>query len=100
MRSIGQKHSNGCSALDVANWFLAAMDRGAGDSITHLKLQKLVYYAQAWSLALRNKPLFDEDFVAWTHGPVVKSVWRRFKGYGLDAIPAGSTKCSFASDEE
>ncbi len=40
-----------------------------GDCITNLKLQKLVYYIQAWYLALnKNTPLFNEDFQAWVHG--------------------------------
>ena len=35
-----------------------------------MKLQKLVYYCQAWSLAWDDVPLFDEDFPAWANGPV------------------------------
>lgn len=76
------------AANQVADWFLNAVDRGAGDSLTHLKLQKLVYYAQAWALALLGRPLFEEDFQAWTHGPVVLSVWHRFKDHGWQALPA------------
>jgi uncharacterized phage-associated protein len=49
--------------------------------ISNLKLQKLLYYAQAWSLVLRDEPLFLEDFEAWVHGPVVPAVFRRFKSY-------------------
>lgn len=78
------------TASDVANWFLGAIDRDAGDAITHLKLQKLVYYAQAWSLALptRDRPLFDEDLQAWAHGPVAESVFQEFRGNSWDALPA------------
>jgi uncharacterized phage-associated protein len=75
------------TALEIANWIRNAVDRGAGDSITHLKLQKLVYYAQAWSLALLGRPLFDEDVQAWTHGPVVPSVWHHLKDHRWDALP-------------
>lgn len=74
--------------LQIANWFLANIDRQAGDLITHLKLQKLVYYAQAWSLASRGVPLFQEDLQAWAHGPVAPSVFRAFRGHGMDPIPA------------
>lgn len=74
--------------LQVANWFLANIDRDAGDLITHLKLQKLVYYAQAWSLASRGVPLFQEDIQAWAHGPVAPSVFRAFRDYGMDPIPS------------
>lgn len=76
------------TALDVAAWFVGSIDRDAGDSITHLKLQKLVYYAQAWSLAIRGEPIFAEDLQAWAHGPVAESVFHAYKGYGWDALPA------------
>lgn len=74
--------------LAIANWFLANISREAGDVITHLKLQKLVYYAQAWSLAARGEPLFGEDIQAWAHGPVVPSLFRAFRDYGMNPIPA------------
>jgi len=74
------------SAIDIANWIVAGIDRDAGEAITHLKLQKLVYYAQAWSLVLRGEPLFDEDFQAWAHGPVAESVFHAFKDCGWNAI--------------
>lgn len=47
------------SAVEVPRYFLCRVDREAGDTISPLKLQKLVYYAQAWSLVFRNQPLFD-----------------------------------------
>jgi len=76
------------TASDIAKWFVASLDREAGDSITPLKLQKIVYYAQAWALVLLGHPLFDEDFQAWAHGPVVESVYNEYKQYRWDAIPA------------
>jgi len=63
----------------LAKWFINRVDREAGDTITHLKLQKLLYYAQAWHLANTGEPLFDEEIQAWTHGPVVPSVWRAYR---------------------
>lgn len=74
------------SVDDIANWFLYAVDRESGDSITHLKLQKIVYYAQSWSLALNDRELFEENFQAWAHGPVVRSLFDRFNGSGWDAL--------------
>lgn len=53
----------------------------AGDEpvpVTHMQLQKLVYYAQGWSLALRSMPLFASRIEAWPHGPVVKDLYRVF----------------------
>lgn len=84
----------------VADWFLNAVDRSAGDLITHLKLQKLVYYAQAWSLALLERPLFDEDVQAWAHGPVVPSLWRRFRAHGFDPLPPAADTPSFDPETE
>lgn len=74
------------SALQIAEWFLCAVDRDAGDSITHLKLQKLLYYAQAWSLVLLNKPMFSEEIQAWTHGPVVPIVYDKYSTCGYKEI--------------
>lgn len=51
--------------------------------INHLKLQKILYYIQAWNLALLNKPLFEEDFEAWLHGPVIRKVWDEYKGHSV-----------------
>lgn len=58
-----------------------------GDGLTHLKLQKLMYYAQAWHLALYREPLFQGKFQAWIHGPVNREIYDRFRDqkslYGL-----------------
>jgi uncharacterized phage-associated protein len=87
------------SPADVARWFVGSIDRDAGDSITHLKLQKLLYYAQAWALVELGRPLFEEDFQAWAHGPVLESVFGDYKAHGWDAIPAPE-KAASDFDEE
>jgi uncharacterized phage-associated protein len=79
--------SSNLSPFDVANWFICHIDREAGDSITHLKLQKLIYYAQAWALALKGCSIFEEDFEAWTHGPVIPRVYEQFRHFGFESIP-------------
>lgn len=88
------------SALDIARYFLGRVDKYVGETISHLKLQKLVYYAQVWSLVLRNQPLFYQDIQAWRHGPVVYEVWTEYKVYGFDAIPAlENPSLEFEDDE-
>ena len=57
-----------------------------GELLTNLKLQKLLYYADAWHLALRDKPLIAENFKAWIHGPVLTSQYHRFKDYKWSPI--------------
>jgi uncharacterized phage-associated protein len=74
-------------AHDVAKYFVSLVDEEAGDSITNLKLQKLLYYAQGAHLALHDAPLFPERIEAWTHGPVVPDVYHRYKQHGSEPIP-------------
>ena len=78
-----------CVPADIAKWFINRADREAGDDMTHLKLQKLIYFAQAWHLANTGDALFQEDMQAWTHGPVVPSVWHAYKQFQWDSIPTG-----------
>lgn len=54
--------------------------------ITNKKLQKLLYYAQAWSLVLHNKKSFNEKIEAWIHGPAVRNVYFAFKKFGFSPI--------------
>ena len=71
------------TARDVAEYYLCcSVDVDSGDLISHLKLQKLVYYAQGIHLAARGKPLFDDEIVAWMHGPVVVELYHEFKHFG------------------
>lgn len=74
------------SALDVAQYFLSLGDEDAGDTISNLKLQKLLYYAQGFHLAIFDQPLFADIIEAWTHGPVVPNVYHEFKSYGGNSI--------------
>ncbi len=74
-------------AQDVADYFLTLVDDEAGDSLSNLKLQKLVYYAQGFHLALTGEPLFDEPIEAWEHGPAVPALYHKLKQYGSASIP-------------
>lgn len=84
---------------DVADWFLARVDEEGGE-LTHLKLQKLLYYAQAWSLALLDRPIFSEDFEAWAHGPVLQSIWRDYRTFGWEPLPVPEEYDEFDDDTE
>jgi uncharacterized phage-associated protein len=80
------------TVLQVANYFLKMVDRESGSSITHLKLQKLVYYAQAWHLVFSGEPLFNSKIEAWVHGPVCPELYNEFRGSGFDNLPAPEGK--------
>jgi uncharacterized phage-associated protein len=72
----------------VADYFLALFNNDeAGELISNLKLQKLVYYAQALYLAKYNKPLFENEIEAWAYGYVVPELYKDFKQHGANAIP-------------
>ena len=80
-------------AEQVADYFINLAnqqvidERGTVEGITNLKLQKILYFAQAAHLAVHEKPLFKEDIEAWKFGPVIPSVYRKYKKYTNTAIP-------------
>jgi len=74
-------------AIEVARYFLSLTDEDAGELISNLKLQKLLYYAQGFHLAIYDEPLFPEPIEAWAHGPVVEDVYHQYKKYGSSPIP-------------
>lgn len=64
--------------IDIANWFIHRASYFEED-ITNIKIQKLVYYTQAWYLAFYNEPLFQGTFEAWTHGPVNMELYTKLQ---------------------
>jgi uncharacterized phage-associated protein len=84
----------------VADYFLCLVDVESGSAITPLKLQKLVYYAQAWYLAMNEKPLFDDEFTAWQHGPANRELYNKYRSCGYNPIPAPSNRnFDFSNDD-
>lgn len=77
--------SNIKSYTPVAEYFIA-LSNETGNLISNLKLQKLVYYAQAWHLANFGMELFKEDFQAWVHGPAIPSLYGEYKSFGWKPI--------------
>jgi len=74
------------NCFDIANYFLMRADM-EGDTITPLKIQKLLYYGQGIHLATLNKAAFSNHIEAWTLGPVVPDAYHIYKVYGSDHIP-------------
>jgi uncharacterized phage-associated protein len=81
--------------FDVAKYILECQGR-----ITTLKLQKLVYYAQVWSLADHGEPLFSDATKAWAQGPVVPALFQEHKGRVRVAAADIEGGGSGLSDEE
>ncbi len=86
----------------IANHFLDIAESkrvGHGalqDDLTPLKLQKLVYFAHGWNLALKGEPLIDEQVEAWTHGPVIPSLYFAFRNHGNQPIDAKYVDVEYA----
>ncbi len=66
------------SVLAVAKFIL----KQTGE-VSAMKLQKLVYYSQAWHMVWEEAPLFDEDFQAWANGPVQPALYAKHRGLFL-----------------
>jgi uncharacterized phage-associated protein len=62
------------TVFDVAKYIVDELGE-----IDTWKLQKLVYYCQAWSLVWDEKPLFNEPIEAWANGPVCRALYNRHK---------------------
>ncbi len=69
-----------CKAIDLSKYIIGLIP------VDNLKLQKLLYYCQGIHLARVDKPIFNDRIEAWTYGPVVPTVYRKYKEYGLDII--------------
>jgi uncharacterized phage-associated protein len=84
--------------LSIANYILQYSANGE-KNITHLKLQKLLYYLKAWSL-VNSTPIIPDAFLKWKHGPVNKDVYNEFKKYGNNNIPVGKGAAAHVEQSE
>jgi uncharacterized phage-associated protein len=62
-------------AIDAADYILQKLGR-----MSAMKLQKLMYYSQVWTLVWTEKPLFLDRIEAWANGPVVPSLYQKHRG--------------------
>ena len=87
--------------IELANYIIYTLGK-KGITVSHLKLQKLMYYVYVWYLIYAGEPLFDEKFEAWLHGAVIKSVWNTFKNYSImnDSLPIPKNATLDVTDEQ
>lgn len=81
--------------------YIILMCQEGGERLNLLKLQKLLYYTQAWNLAFSEKPLFDGKFQAWVHGPVNREIYTRFAGLKslYSAVDETDISAGFSPDQ-
>ncbi len=74
----------------VANEFLE-LAKAEKRQVSPMKLQKLLYFAHGWHLAIRGDALLNETIEAWDFGPVVRSVYHEFKHFGNQPVTGYAT---------
>src|SRR3989344_5357496 len=74
-------------AKQIAEYFVWKSQQ-ENKPVTNKKLQKLLYYAQAWNLTLNKGKLFQQNIEAWVHGPAVRDVYLEYKSFGFEPITA------------
>ena len=72
-------------ATTAAN-FLVYMLSDACDDLTNMKINKLLYYAQGYHFRQFGAPLFEDDIEAWERGPVIASVYEKYKRFGNQPV--------------
>lgn len=72
--------------ITIAEYFVSK-NKADKKGLTNKKVQKLLYYSQAWSLVLRDgKKMFNDSIEAWVHGPAIPAVYFYFKEFGANEI--------------
>lgn len=96
-----QTHTTAIETAEYLVWLAAHECLEDPDFLTPLKLQKLLYYVQGWSLAETGHPFFSDRIEAWQHGPVVPSVYAKYKGQEKSPIvPDQEQPIPTLSDQE
>lgn len=88
------------NSYTIADFFLTKSE------LTPKKIQKLVYYAYSWFIAINNQSadqieniLFDEVPEAWIHGPVFPSLYSKFKSFNWNEVPRKEENIKFENDD-
>jgi uncharacterized phage-associated protein len=86
LRGHNQREAKMANVFDVAQYIVRQQGK-----MTTMKLQKLVYYCQAWALVWDAKPLFAEQIQAWASGPVVPDLYNVHRGkFEIDSLSIGN----------
>ena len=75
------------NAIDLSKIIINRSSAKGIVDLSNKKLQKLLYYVQAWTLVFYNKKAFNDDIEAWVHGPAVASVYRLYRDFAYNPIP-------------
>lgn len=90
-------------AIDIARkLIIRAVHAKQHETLTNMRLQKLLYYEQGYHLAVFNEPLFNEEIEAWMYGPVIPCVYELYKENGnIGIMPNdGEVETELTEEEE
>lgn len=85
--------------LDVSRYIINYCNKN-NKNISNLKLQKILYFVQAYFIIVKNEPCFKEDIKAWKKGPVVLESYHEFKCYVSGHIPKIDNYISIITEED
>jgi uncharacterized phage-associated protein len=77
------------TASDLGAYLLRKNHDQSGETLNLMKLNALLYYAEAWSLAVFGHELTSEEIQAWDHGPMFPSLWELLKHRGWNPLESG-----------
>lgn len=83
--------------FSVIHWFLHQSTEEM--PITHLALEKLLYFVQSWSITLNGRWMFEDDCQAWIHGAVYPKAYQVFKNFGYRPLPKVDSEISLSNDD-
>lgn len=97
------KQGDDCMSMDEFAKHIISVVHSSGQGITNLQLQKIMYFSLQY--ALKNNlftrqqvnELYDEPFLVWRYGPVVKNIYEKYKVYGSDPITENDNACQALS---
>lgn len=78
-------------AIEIADFYIQLINSIPDNTIDNLKLNKLLYYVQGFSLVKLGYPMFDENIQAWDYGPVIPEIYHVFKCCGKNSIEEPTT---------
>lgn len=91
---------------DVTDYVILSLNGDERFTLINLKLQKLVYYIQAWFFGINKEKFMDAEFEAWVHGPVCRQLYERFKDskslyatIGIEDVIDKNAKDKFATED-
>ena len=94
---IAKIENNKGKIYQIVNWFLSQSEED--NYITHLALQKLLYFSQGWSYVFNNSSLFSDDCEAWVHGAVYRIIFDEFKKFKYHPLPQMNTQITLIPEE-